>query len=59
MQNLEKFKPGERVQITDGVFKDCTAIFKSFKSDERVIILLNLMGQNQSLNIESKSIIGL
>ena len=59
MQNLEKFKPGERVQITDGVFKDCTAIFKSFKSDERVIILLNLMGRNQSLNIESKSIISL
>ena len=59
IKNLEKFKPGESVQITDGVFKNCAAIFKSFKSDERVILLMNIMGQQQSLNIERKSVIGL
>ena len=59
IKGLEKFKPGENVQITEGIFKNCIAIFKSFKSDERVILLLNLMGQQQSLNIQRKSIIGL
>ena len=59
LKNLEKFKPGESIQITDGVFKNCVAIFKSFKSDERVILLMNLMGQQQTITIESKSIIGL
>jgi transcriptional antiterminator RfaH len=57
--NLHKFKPGEKVQITDGVFKNCIAIFKSFKSDERVILLMNILGQQQSINLKQKSLISL
>ena len=59
IKNLEKFKPGENVQITDGVFKNCVAIFQSLKSDERVLLLINLMGQQQSIKIKKKSVIGL
>ena len=59
LKNLNKFKPGDKVQITDGVFKNCVAIFKSFKSDERVILLMNILGQQQSINIKQKSLIGL
>jgi len=47
------------VQITDGVFKNCVAIFKSFKSDERVILLMNILGQQQAINIKQESLIGL
>ena len=54
-----KFKPGDKVQITDGVFKNCVAIFKSFKSDERVILLMNILGQQQAINIKQESLIGL
>ena len=57
--NLNKFKSGEKVQITDGVFKNCVAIFKSFKSDERVILLMNLLGQQQTINIKQDSVIGI
>ena len=57
--NLNKFKPGEKVQITDGVFKNCVAIFKSFKSEERLILLMNLLGQQQTINIKQESVIGL
>lgn len=57
--NLNNFKPGETVQITDGVFENCLAIFKTFKSDDRVILLMNLMGQQQSINIRKQSVIGL
>ena len=57
--NLNKFKSGEKVQIIDGVFKNCVAIFKSSKSEERVILLMNLLGQQQAITIKQKSIIGL
>jgi len=57
--NLNKFKPGEKVQITDGVFKNCVAIFKSFKSEERLILLMNLLGQQQTINIKQESVIRL
>jgi len=57
--NLNKFKSGEKVQIIDGVFKNCIAIFKSSKPDERVILLMNLLGQQQAINIKQKSVISL
>ena len=57
--NLNKFKLGDKVQIIDGVFKNCVAIFKSSKSEERVILLMNLLGQQQAINIKRKSVIGL
>ena len=57
--SLNKFKTGDKVQISDGAFKDYIAIFKCFKSDERVTLLLNLMGQEQSLSLQKKSVIAL
>ena len=56
LQNINKFKPGDKIQITDGVFKNCIAIFKSYKSDERVILLMNLLGQQQKLTIKQESL---
>ena len=55
---LNDFKPGDNVQITGGVFKNCIAIFESFKSDERVILLMNLMGQQQKISMKKKSLVG-
>ena len=59
LKNLNNFKPGDKVQISDGAFKDYIAIFKCFKSDERVTLLLNLMGQEQSLSLQKKSVFAL
>ena len=59
LENLNQFKSGDKVQITDGVLKNCVAIFKSFKSDERVTLLMNLLGQQQSITIKQESVIGL
>ena len=56
LKNINKFKSGDKVQITDGVFKNCIAIFKSYKSDERVILLINLLGQQQKLTIKQESL---
>ena len=56
LKNINKFKAGDKVQITDGVFKNCIAIFKSYKSDERVILLMNILGQQQKLTIKQESL---
>lgn len=58
-KNINEFKKGDIVQINDGVFKSCVAIFQSIKSDERALILLNLLGQEQTVNINKKSIVGI
>jgi transcriptional antiterminator RfaH len=55
LKNINRFKSGDKVQITDGVFKNCIAIFKSYKSDERVILLMNILGQQQKLTIKQES----
>ena len=57
LKNLNKFKSGDKVLIKDGVFKNCVAIFKSSKSEERVILLMNLLGQQQAINIKKESVI--
>ncbi len=59
ISNINHFRKGDKVQITDGVFKSCVAIFQSVKSDERVLILLNLLGQEQTIKINKKSLVGL
>ena len=59
LKNLNRFKSGDKVQITDGVFKNCVAIFKSSKAEERVILLMNILGQQQAITIKQESVIGL
>ena len=56
LKNLYQFKSGDKVQISDGVFNNFVAIFKSYKSDERVILLMDLLGQEQSLSIKKESV---
>ena len=58
-KNITDFKFGDSIQITEGVFNNCVAIFKSFKSDERVILLMTIMGQQQTINIKKKSLLRL
>ena len=56
LKKLSKFKEGDKVQITDGVFKNCIAIFKSYKSEERIILLMKVLGQQQAININQELI---
>ena len=54
LKKLSKFKEGDKVQITDGIFKNCIAIFKSYKSEERIILLMKILGQQQAINIKQE-----
>ena len=59
LKNLNKFKPGDKVQISDGVFKNWVAIFKCYKPDERVILLMNLLGNEQLLSFKKELVIAI
>ena len=59
LNNLNKFKPGDKVQISDGPFNNYMAIFKCYKSDERVILLIKLLGHERSLSVKKESVIAL
>ncbi len=59
LNNLNKFKPGDKIQIIDGALKNLVAIFKCYKSDERVILLMNLLGHEQSVSLNKESVIAL
>ena len=59
LMDQKKFKTGDKVQISDGAFKNYMAIFKCYKSDERVIILMNLLGNEQSLSFKKELVIAI
>jgi transcriptional antiterminator RfaH len=48
--------PGERVQITKGAFSQIEAIFLANDGDERVVLLLNILQQDQRLSFPSGSV---
>lgn len=43
-------QPGERVQITDGAFAQLEAVFLANDGEARVILLLNMLQQEQTLS---------
>ena len=48
----ESFAEGQSVEITSGPFKDYQGIFKQFDGEQRAIVLLNLLNQQQELLVE-------
>jgi transcriptional antiterminator RfaH len=59
LTKLNQFKSGDKVQISDGPFENYIAIFKCYRSDERVILLMKLLGRQQSLCMKKESVIAL
>ena len=59
LMDQKKFKTGDKVQISDGAFKNYMAIFKCYKPDERVILLMNLLGNKQSLSFKKELVIAI
>jgi transcriptional antiterminator RfaH len=49
-------KPGERVQIIEGAFSQLEAIFLANDGDQRVVLLLNILQQDQRLVFPLESV---
>ena len=46
---LAMFKTGDKVQVTDGCFKDIETIVKAVTPDERILVLLRTLNSSQNL----------
>lgn len=53
LTDIVAFAPGEKVEITHGAFCDHTGIFRCRSDKERVVVLLNLLGRDLSVTLES------
>lgn len=56
---LEKrpvFLPGDYVEITRGIFRGLEAIFRTFDSDERAVLFLNILEQQVKASISLSDI---
>ncbi|SDI79498.1 transcription/translation regulatory transformer protein RfaH [Billgrantia gudaonensis] len=45
------FRAGEKVEITEGPFKDLSAVFDTHRGDARAIVLLDLLQRQQRLEM--------
>lgn len=50
--NLPQFKTGQKVELKEGPFRHYQALFKGYKGEERAVILLTLLGQQNELIVE-------
>lgn len=53
---LPYLQAGERVRITEGAFTDVEAIFLANDSEERVVLLMNILHQEQQVELPLRSI---
>jgi transcriptional antiterminator RfaH len=51
------WQAGDNVQVIDGPFAGLNGIFQKQNSQERVIILLNFLGQQNSVVVDTNSIV--
>jgi transcriptional antiterminator RfaH len=50
------FKPGQQVRVADGAFSDHIGLFQCSSDDQRVFVLLNLMGGSVRVRLPVESI---
>lgn len=51
-----RFEPGARVQITDGAFASYLGLFEGMRDEERVTVLLDLLGRKVRVLIDELSL---
>jgi transcriptional antiterminator RfaH len=54
--NIHSHQQGDNIEIKTGVFKGQQAIFKNYNSQDRVIVLLKLIGQQQEIELPEKEV---
>lgn len=52
----QTFEPGEVVSIMEGAFEDRTGIFQCRTDKERVLVMLNLLGRELTVSVDSEAV---
>ena len=55
--NIYSHQKGDAIEIQSGVFQGQQAIFQNYNSNDRVTVLLKLIGQHQQVELSEKEVI--
>jgi transcriptional antiterminator RfaH len=56
LRQRPRFALGEKVRVLDGVFADCLGLFDGMKDNDRVAVLLDLLGRKVRLVLDEFSV---
>lgn len=51
-----KFRAGDKIQVLNGAFADCSGLFEGMKDSDRVAILLDLLGRKVRVTVDAESV---
>ena len=57
-QSEERYEPGDKVEVLDGPFAGLNAVFQLNKGDNRVAVLVELLGRSNSVVVPKDYVIG-
>jgi len=56
LEHRQRFSAGDHVRVIDGAFADCLGLFEGVRDDERVTLLLDLLGRKVRVMIDELSV---
>ena len=57
LDHRPRFSPGDKVYVLGGAFQDCYGLYDGMSSNERVTILLELLGRRVRVSLDSDILI--
>ena len=57
LDNRPRFLPGDKVSVLGGAFQDCYGLYEGMSGNDRVTILLELLGRKVRVNLESEILV--
>ena len=59
LDHKPRFLPGDKVCVLDGAFQNCLGLYEGMSSNERVTILLDLLGRKVRVNLDSEVLVAI
>jgi len=56
LERRPSFRPGDNIRILDGAFTDCLGLYEGMKDNDRVAILLDLLGRKVRVIVDAESL---
>ena len=56
LDSVAAFRPGEKVRVLDGAFLDCLGLFEGMSDNDRIAVLLELLGRKVRVVMDAYSI---
>jgi transcriptional antiterminator RfaH len=51
------FQPGEQIRLQDGAFADCLGLYQGMNDNDRVTVLIDLLGRKVRVMVDAESVV--